>query len=257
MGGSVPGGAAPGGVRGEPDARCPPQNDGRLRLSRQGVIFKNSKTGKVDNIQASELAEGVWRRVALGHGLKLLTKNGHVYKYDGFRESVSPRRRLLPAFLLCVSGHRPTTPPSPPARADPRFSPRLPRFRGLCPLSGLRTVPAGCLTGVPCWQEFDKLSDFFKAHYRLELAEKDLCVKGWNWGTVRFGGESRQGAAGNWGGGGAGGVPTHRGACSCCSQLQGAPPGSRPLPSGGFGHFPSQESRRCPHKSHILWGKVL
>lgn len=71
---------------------CPvlPQNDGRLRLSRQGVIFKNSKTGKVDNIQASELAEGVWRRVALGHGLKLLTKNGHVYKYDGFRESVSP-----------------------------------------------------------------------------------------------------------------------------------------------------------------------
>ncbi len=66
----------------------------------------------MDNIQASELAEGVWRRVALGHGLKLLTKNGHVYKYDGFRES-----------------------------------------------------------------EFDKLSDFFKAHYRLELAEKDLCVK--------------------------------------------------------------------------------
>ncbi|XP_019370052.1 PREDICTED: FACT complex subunit SSRP1 [Crocodylus porosus] len=99
-------------------------NDGRLRLSRQGVIFKNSKTGKVDNIQASELAEGVWRRVALGHGLKLLTKNGHVYKYDGFRES-----------------------------------------------------------------EFDKLSDFFKSHYRLELAEKDLCVKGWNWGTVRFGGQ--------------------------------------------------------------------
>ncbi|XP_032641822.1 FACT complex subunit SSRP1 isoform X1 [Chelonoidis abingdonii] len=100
------------------------KNDGRLRLSRQGVIFKNSKTGKVDNIQASELAEGIWRRVALGHGLKLLTKNGHVYKYDGFRES-----------------------------------------------------------------EFDKLSEFFKSHYRLELAEKDLCVKGWNWGTVKFGGQ--------------------------------------------------------------------
>lgn len=40
-------------------------------------------------------------------------------------------------------------------------------------------------------QEFDKLSDFFRAHYRLELVERDLCVKGWNWGTVRFGGESR------------------------------------------------------------------
>lgn len=54
------------------------------------MIFKNSKTGKVDNIQASELAEGIWRRVALGHGLKLLTKSGHVYKYDGFRETVRP-----------------------------------------------------------------------------------------------------------------------------------------------------------------------
>ncbi|XP_020830233.1 FACT complex subunit SSRP1 [Phascolarctos cinereus] len=99
-------------------------NDGRLRLSRQGIIFKNSKTGKVDNIQAGELTEGIWRRVALGHGLKLLTKNGHFYKYDGFRES-----------------------------------------------------------------EFEKLSDFFKSHYRLELVEKDLCVKGWNWGTVKFGGQ--------------------------------------------------------------------
>lgn len=155
------------------------------------MIFKNSKTGKVDNIQASELAEGVWRRVALGHGLKLLTKNGHVYKYDGFRESVSPRRCLLLSFLLRVSGHRPTTPPSPSARADPFFSPRFPRFCGFCPLLGLWTVPVGVSDGVPCCQEFDKLSDFFKAHYRLELAEKDLCVKGWNWGTVRFGGESR------------------------------------------------------------------
>ncbi|KAF4008691.1 hypothetical protein G4228_020478, partial [Cervus hanglu yarkandensis] len=99
-------------------------NDGRLRLSRQGIIFKNSKMGKVDNIQAGELTEGIWRRVALGHGLKLLTKNGHVYKYHGFQES-----------------------------------------------------------------EFEKLSDFFKTHYRLELMEKDLCVKGWNWGTVKFGGQ--------------------------------------------------------------------
>ncbi|XP_010840531.1 PREDICTED: FACT complex subunit SSRP1-like [Bison bison bison] len=88
------------------------------------INFKNSKTGNVDNIQAGELTEGIWRRVALGHGLKLLTKNGHVYKYDGFRES-----------------------------------------------------------------EFEKLSDFFKTHYRLELMEKDLCVKGWNWGTVKFGGQ--------------------------------------------------------------------
>ncbi|XP_029430661.1 FACT complex subunit SSRP1 isoform X2 [Rhinatrema bivittatum] len=99
-------------------------NDGRLRLNHQGVIFKNSKTGKVDNIQGTDLSEGIWRRVALGHGIKLLTKNGHVYKYDGFRES-----------------------------------------------------------------EFEKLSEFFKSHFRVDLVEKDLCVKGWNWGTVKFGGQ--------------------------------------------------------------------
>nr|KAF6433796.1 hypothetical protein HJG59_008859 [Molossus molossus] len=37
--------------------------------------------------------------------------------------------------------------------------------------------------------EFEKLSDFFKTHYRLELMKKDLCVKGRNWGTVKFGGQ--------------------------------------------------------------------
>ena len=62
--------------------------------------------------------------MALGHRLKLLTKNGHVYKYDGFQES-----------------------------------------------------------------ESEKLSDLFKTHCRLELMEKDLRVKGWNWGTVKFGGQ--------------------------------------------------------------------
>lgn len=70
-------------------------------MSRQGIIFKNSKTGKVDNIQAGELTEGIWRRVALGHGLKLLTKNGHVYKYDGFRESVRDPAAVTLSFCNC------------------------------------------------------------------------------------------------------------------------------------------------------------
>lgn len=134
----------------------------------------------MDNIQASELAEGVWRRVALGHGLKLLTKNGHVYKYDGFRESVSPCSLLpLPWPWLCS------------LRAPEQLCPLHLRARGLCLTWGswcfLMVFPPSRPT-----QEFDKLSDFFKAHYCLELAEKDLCVKGWNWGTVRFGGESRR-----------------------------------------------------------------
>nr|XP_014353403.1 PREDICTED: FACT complex subunit SSRP1 [Latimeria chalumnae] len=98
--------------------------DGRLRLNRQMLSYKSNKTGKVDTIQATDLTEGYWRRVALGYGMKLHTKNGHIYKYDGFRES-----------------------------------------------------------------DYDKLSDFFKSNYRVDLTEKDFCVKGWNWGTVRFGGK--------------------------------------------------------------------
>ena len=57
-------------------------NDSRLRLNRQGINFKNSKTGNVDNIQAGELTEGIWPWIALSHGLKMLMRNGHVYKYD-------------------------------------------------------------------------------------------------------------------------------------------------------------------------------
>ncbi|XP_056626171.1 FACT complex subunit SSRP1a [Triplophysa dalaica] len=98
-------------------------NDGRLRFGKQSVVYKSNKTGKVDSIQANELSVGQWRRVCLGHGIKLTTSSGHVYKYDGFKDT-----------------------------------------------------------------DFEKLSAFFKTNYKLELTEKDMCVKGWNWGTAKFAG---------------------------------------------------------------------
>ncbi|XP_023648994.1 FACT complex subunit SSRP1 isoform X1 [Paramormyrops kingsleyae] len=98
-------------------------NDGRLRFSKQSVVYKSSKTGKVDSISAPELSLAQWRRVCLGHGIKLVTSTGHVYKYDGFRDS-----------------------------------------------------------------DFEKISEYFKANYKVELTEKDMCVKGWNWGTAKFSG---------------------------------------------------------------------
>lgn len=76
----------------------------------------------MDNIQASELAEGVWRRVALGHGLKLLTKNGHVYKYDGFRESVRAHAQTRLAALRLLAPAWPV-----PSPVSPQGLPRLPR----------------------------------------------------------------------------------------------------------------------------------
>uniref|UniRef100_A0A3Q3FT96 FACT complex subunit SSRP1 n=1 Tax=Kryptolebias marmoratus TaxID=37003 RepID=A0A3Q3FT96_KRYMA len=98
-------------------------NDGRLRFSKQNVVYKNNKTGKVDSIPAAELSQAQWRRVCLGHGIKLGTSSGHVYKYDGFRDT-----------------------------------------------------------------DFEKISEFFKTNYKVELSEKDMCVKGWNWGTAKFSG---------------------------------------------------------------------
>lgn len=98
-------------------------NDGRLRFSKQNVVYKSSKTGKVDSIAASDLNLAQWRRVCLGHGIKLCTSTGHIYKYDGFKDT-----------------------------------------------------------------DFEKISEFFKANYKVELAEKDMCVKGWNWGTAKFSG---------------------------------------------------------------------
>ncbi|XP_052010914.1 FACT complex subunit SSRP1-like [Xyrauchen texanus] len=96
-------------------------NDGRLRFSKQSVVYKSSKTGKVDSIPAPELSVAQWRRVCLGHGIKLATSTGHIYKYDGFKDT-----------------------------------------------------------------DFEKISAFFKANFKVELTEKDMCVKGRNWGTAKF-----------------------------------------------------------------------
>ncbi|KAJ8262505.1 hypothetical protein GJAV_G00167210 [Gymnothorax javanicus] len=98
-------------------------NDGRLRFSKQTVVYKNGKTGKVDSISVTDLTQAQWRRVCLGHGIKMVTSNGNVYKYDGFKDT-----------------------------------------------------------------DFEKISEFFKANYKVELTEKDMCVKGWNWGTAKFSG---------------------------------------------------------------------
>ncbi|XP_019616304.1 PREDICTED: FACT complex subunit SSRP1-like [Branchiostoma belcheri] len=95
--------------------------DGRLRITKQGIVFKNNKTGKVDNLAGTDLNLTHWFRVARGYELKVGLKSGAVFKYDGFKES-----------------------------------------------------------------DFDKLSDFINKNYKMRLEEKELSVKGWNWGTAKF-----------------------------------------------------------------------
>jgi structure-specific recognition protein 1 len=34
-----------------------------------------------------------------------------------------------------------------------------------------------------------KLAEFFKKNYKLDMLEKELSMRGWNWGNVHFGGD--------------------------------------------------------------------
>ncbi|KAL8591541.1 hypothetical protein ACOMHN_055508 [Nucella lapillus] len=61
-------------------------NPGRLKLQRNSIIFKNSKTGKVDQFQSSEVEKSQWLKRARGHCLKLMLKSGNIHRYDGFKE---------------------------------------------------------------------------------------------------------------------------------------------------------------------------
>jgi structure-specific recognition protein 1 len=64
-------------------------NPGRLRLQKDKVVFKLTKTGKVEQIGAGDIHSCHWMKVAQGYELKLMLSNGLVHKFAGFRETVS------------------------------------------------------------------------------------------------------------------------------------------------------------------------
>jgi hypothetical protein len=39
-------------------------------------------------------------------------------------------------------------------------------------------------------QDFDKISNFISSNFSTELEEVELSVKGWNWGSTHFTGQS-------------------------------------------------------------------
>ena len=64
------------------------KNGGRLKLHKQGIVFKSQKTGKVEQITAADIENVNWLRVARGFGVKLVLKDGTHYRFDGFKEGV-------------------------------------------------------------------------------------------------------------------------------------------------------------------------
>ena len=71
------------------------QNGGKLKLHKNGVVFKNNKTGKLEQLNSSDLASVKWMKVAFGYEVKFILNSGTQFKFEGFKESVkhfvSPR----------------------------------------------------------------------------------------------------------------------------------------------------------------------
>lgn len=78
------------------------QIPGRLKLTNQAVIFKNSKTGKVEQIQATEIESISKQRIAATPGLRLMLKNGSMYRFGGFNETVSSAFDNYITLYFCV-----------------------------------------------------------------------------------------------------------------------------------------------------------
>ena len=54
-----------------------------------GFVFKSGKTGKSLHVKESDIGSLHWLRAARGYEVKVITKDGNIVKFDGFRESVS------------------------------------------------------------------------------------------------------------------------------------------------------------------------
>ncbi|KAL7736477.1 hypothetical protein ACLKA6_019678 [Drosophila palustris] len=96
-------------------------SSGRLKLTEQNIIFKNNKTGKVEQIAADDIDLINAQKFVGTWGLRIFTKSGALHRFSGFRDS-----------------------------------------------------------------EHEKLGKYIKDAYSQDMVEKEMCVKGWNWGTARF-----------------------------------------------------------------------
>ncbi|KAG5863803.1 hypothetical protein JTB14_017774 [Gonioctena quinquepunctata] len=96
---------------------------GKLKMTDQHIIFKNSKTGKVEQIPATDFDVVNFQNFAGTWGIRLFLKSGILHRFVGFKDS-----------------------------------------------------------------EKEKIAKFFTKSYKINMLEKELSTKGWNWGTAKFNG---------------------------------------------------------------------
>lgn len=92
-------------------------------MTDQNIIFKNSKTGKVEQINASDMELVNFQNFVGSWGLRIFLKSGVLHRFGGFKDS-----------------------------------------------------------------DKEKVAKFFSSNYKKDMLEKELSLKGWNWGTAKFNG---------------------------------------------------------------------
>lgn len=65
------------------------QTPGKLKLTDQHLIFKNQKTGKVEQIPSGDMDMVSYLKFVNTWGLRIFLKNGTLYRFRGFKEGVS------------------------------------------------------------------------------------------------------------------------------------------------------------------------
>uniref|UniRef100_A0A499FUZ7 FACT complex subunit SSRP1 n=1 Tax=Anopheles farauti TaxID=69004 RepID=A0A499FUZ7_9DIPT len=97
-------------------AMCP----GKLKMTDTAMVFKSDKTGKVEQINSSDIDLINYQRFVGSFGLRVFLKNGSLHRFLGF-------------------------------------------------------------TG-----DETKIAEFVKKNYKQDMLEKELSMRGWNWGAVQF-----------------------------------------------------------------------
>ncbi|KAK3083995.1 hypothetical protein FSP39_006426 [Pinctada imbricata] len=62
-------------------------NPGRLKLQSNNIMFKNLKTGKVDQYPGTDVDKAQWLKRARGYCLKFVLNSGTIHRYDGFKDT--------------------------------------------------------------------------------------------------------------------------------------------------------------------------
>ena len=65
------------------------QDPGKLKIQNDGLYFKSVKSGKVFQVRESDVDILEWMHVARGYELKVISKDGSITKFGGFKENVS------------------------------------------------------------------------------------------------------------------------------------------------------------------------